>query len=90
MATNTKLALAKAFSRRLIEEIGPEKTAEAVERNKTYPDSACASHDFCDANMVMAAAFEEVVGRETELNDDEDIRLWDRAWDLAADNKFWM
>lgn len=48
---------------------------------------ACASHDFLDANMIMAAAFKEVHGREVafsdEANADADVDAWNAAWTLA-------
>lgn len=86
---DTTTELAKDFSRRLIEEIGRDKVAEANERNKTYDDGACASHDFCDANMVMDAAFTAVVGRETG-DSEADMKMWAAAWDMAVDNGFWL
>ena len=81
--------LAKAFALRLVDEIGRDKVAETNERNKTYSDSACASHDFCDANMVMDAAFTAVMGREQD-GSDPDMKLWATAWDMAIDHGFWL
>lgn len=81
--------LAKDFARRLVIEIGLANVAEANKRNKTYSDGACASHDFCDANMVMDAAFKAVVGRETG-DTDEDLKLWANAWDMAINHGFWI
>jgi hypothetical protein len=57
-------------------------------RNVTYSANACATHDFCDANMVMAAAFEEVVGRAMVMDDshpeqEAEHRMWGDAWGWA-------
>lgn len=45
----------------------------------------CASHDYLDANMVMAAAFRQVHGREADFTSegDADISDWNAAWALA-------
>lgn len=43
--------------------------------------NACASHDHCDANVVMLEAFEERFGREPNLDADTD--LFNAAWEIA-------
>jgi hypothetical protein len=43
----------------------------------------CASHDFCDANMPMAEAFERHVGHEPEGDCERDASFWNDAWRLA-------
>jgi hypothetical protein len=43
----------------------------------------CHSHDYCDANESMAAAFADVMGRDIEADAEADARLWSRAWSLA-------
>ena len=75
--------------------------AEVVRRNaEARTDLACSSHDFCDTNMVMAAAFEDVVGRKswmpadvqegrcTEAEQEADFVLWNRAWKIAKNEYF--
>ena len=49
------------------------------ERNSTpvYAES-CASHDFCDANQLMAQAIQEV-GRDPNNS----TELWNASWDFA-------
>jgi Tfp pilus assembly protein PilV len=84
---------AKKFSELLNTAIGAEGVARAVRLNAT-PEYAgcCASHDFCDANGVMAEAFaacgvktfvdcspEESEGPEYAAA----VDLWNRAWDAA-------
>lgn len=84
-------ALARAFARRLREEIGEDDLRAVVARNRASGDpNGCASHDFCDANMPMAEAFEEVLGADPEEPDDCDPALWDAAWDRAKAADFWL
>ena len=86
--THTEIALAEAFDAELRAEIGAESYAEVIRRNRTPEyDGACASHDFCDANETMDAAFMFVMGRSTIPDDEEafiseeDTDLWNLAWD---------
>lgn len=44
----------------------------------------CHSHDFCDANVVMEHAWSSVIGFKLDLNCDEHIAIWDKAWSDAA------
>jgi hypothetical protein len=46
--------------------------------------SICHSHDFCDANMVMAAAF-TANGIEPDVDDEAVCTLWRQAWDIAVE-----
>ncbi|WP_262267192.1 MULTISPECIES: hypothetical protein [Microvirga] len=77
------------------------KMAEVVRRNGVEQNrDVCHSHDFCDANMVMASAMAYVLGRPTwmpfdwekgrctEAEHEADMALWGRAWDLAKDTYF--
>lgn len=48
----------------------------------------CATQDYCDANELMAAAFEYVMKREINLQDQNDIELWNNAWDMSKENQF--
>jgi hypothetical protein len=55
--------VAAVFTFLLAEGIGPHM-AEVVRRNASQTsENVCHSHDFCDANMVMADAMEQVLGR---------------------------
>jgi hypothetical protein len=63
---------------------------EMRRRNATrlYRHNICASHDFCDANIAMAEAFEEALYRPADIGGDSkqsqaDIGLWCRAWEIA-------
>lgn len=79
--------LAFEFSEELRRELSPENFTETVRRNaEETDDRICHSHDFCDANMAMAAAFETVTGREYRpLDGDADDELWQEAWGLAKE-----
>ena len=63
--------------------------AEVVKRNHQEGETGvCHSHDFLDANGVMAAAFQTITGREPEADSDEDNALWNAAWNLARRSDF--
>lgn len=48
-------------------------------------DRACASHNYCDANMAMDAAWLMVAGRHADTASEADTALWNRAWAIAKD-----
>jgi hypothetical protein len=89
--------LAAAFADGVIEAVTAGELAEIRKRNAAEKgnDLYCASHDFMDANMVMLAAFQEVVlrdprwpsdaaeGRCTEAESDADFALIESAWTRA-------
>ena len=63
--------------------------------NRTEKDkSICHSHDFCDANMAMDEAFQQVLGLsfseiislsgEDAEPCDELCALWNKAWNLFS------
>jgi hypothetical protein len=61
-----------------------EQWDEMRRRNAASTDSnVCASHDFCDANVVMAEAVRMVIGREVDHMNEADTAIWNRAWKLA-------
>lgn len=58
-----KLEIADLFKIKLIEEIGEENFNEALRLNiEENSILTCHSHDFCDANMIMLDAFENIMG----------------------------
>jgi hypothetical protein len=95
--------LARAFAAVLRADIGIRKLAAAVSANQ-YETSAsvCHTHDWCDANESMAAAFESVFEREqalpcdvdeglaTQEQVDADIDVWNDAWNIAHANRFYL
>ena len=77
--------LARLFLRQLQIDITDDEYAEVCRRNAfdaAYAGSACASHDFCDANMTMQEAF-ETGGIVVDLENDEHLSLWSQAWATA-------
>lgn len=90
------LVLALAFAAELREQMTTQCMATIVARNETpeYLDF-CASHDFCDANMVMATAFKKVFARDplTSIDTESgaaseeslavDTAVWNKAWNWA-------
>jgi hypothetical protein len=76
--------LAGEFTRILKSWAKPGEWETMVKDNAAEKDDGiCHSHDFCDANMAMAEAFQKVHGRECVANDDGDIAKMTEAWDLA-------
>lgn len=72
----------------------PEHLDTIRERNASadYAAPVCATHDFCDANMVMLEAFAAAMGRDARMNDDTpdgeaasqaDFALMAAAWEIA-------
>lgn len=79
-------ALAGAFAATLARDLSPVEWRTMRVRNRYLTDDTCASHDFCDANMNMAEAFADIVGREPLDDDgmsDASIELWNAAWGIA-------
>lgn len=78
--------MARAFIGRLRVKLGDDTVDHIAKLDLLYHDPRiCYSHDYCDANMVMLAAFEDAVGRELNFDSDADLHLWEEAWDLARD-----
>lgn len=76
--------LARVFVALLKRDIGETHYAQVVERNRTEENpSICHSHDFCDANEVMAEAFECVADAPVDPHNGYDSELWSAAWAKA-------
>jgi len=82
MKTTEEVAL--EFSRQLIENLGISAMTEAIIKNRTGTDGSCATHDYCDANMVMLVALADL-----GLEEDGD-EYWNAAWSLAKENEFYL
>lgn len=83
--SETEMAMAKAFDKGLRKDVGAANYREVLRRNRT-PEygCACASHDFCDANMTMLEAYQTVTGKDFPFADDQtenDMDVWNRAWE---------
>jgi hypothetical protein len=73
--------IAVEFARLLRAEIGEENYERAVKINNAEAHSdLCASHDFCDANVVMAEAFRLATGYPLRTGNDYDTTLWNDSW----------
>jgi hypothetical protein len=90
------IELARAFGEEVQAAFTPTEFRAMVDMNKSsHADRGiCATHDFCDANMLMLDAFKKTFGREpwflTDADSDKgqtDMRLWGDAWAItkAAD-----
>jgi hypothetical protein len=69
-----------------------EHLEEIVRINEDHKAKAqtgiCATHDFCDANEIMADAFVLTFDRPIDLDDQDDVELWNAAWALSYDRNF--
>ena len=79
--------LAEEFHR-LICEVLTATELYLVDVSNAVTDDTCATHDYVDANMYMAEAFEKVVGQQLDGEYECDVDLWNSAWDLAKANGF--
>jgi hypothetical protein len=81
--------IADDFDTRLKTALGDVDYAQALQDNATETkDGICHSHDHCDANMVMADAFEHVMKRKPVVSNQRDADLWNVSWDKwKADRK---
>jgi hypothetical protein len=82
--------IAELFSEKLRAVATDEEWAEMRAANRAEECAqVCHSHDFCDANVTMDEAFEEVTGRSAlsfESDSDEEagaFALWNEAWEIA-------
>jgi hypothetical protein len=81
--------LANTFSRRLSAFLSLEEMTAVCAANELEDDPViCHSHDYCDANEIMAAAFKETTGREIDLQSDDDREMWCDAWADAKEAHF--
>ncbi len=73
--------LSGTFAHLLRGRVGRKNMRAILKRNAADPDTRiCHSHDFIDANDVMAIAFEIVHGRPPDTGADPDIAIWNAAW----------
>jgi hypothetical protein len=82
---NHAAEIAASFVDGLKEFMTVEQWEEMRAKNATprYAGNVCASHDYCDANTVMAPAFLDVMRREIDLQSEADLALWGEAWAIA-------
>lgn len=91
--------LSDEFSRLIVEAFTADQLAETIAKNHTAEYAGlCATHDYCDANMVMDEAFINIIGRdyiffddehpETEEQNKQDVALENAAWGLSKSKDF--
>lgn len=82
MKLPTAKELARRFDEVLRDHVTRQEYGEILRLNckEEYKDS-CASHDFCDANMVMLEAMKSFgIPEDMAVEDDQCHRLWQDAW----------
>ena len=95
------LKLSEAFSRLINEELTAEQITEVNKINRIPGnESICGTHDYIDANEVVAAAFKEVFGYDFPLPGDvedglfakttyaRDCEIWNLAWSISKRLRF--
>jgi hypothetical protein len=83
--------LADEFARNIRRSLTTEQLAEVNRLNATPKYATlriCATHNFIDANMAMADAWETITGREMDASSEDESRVWSDAWDLAVRVQF--
>lgn len=86
MPTPTPETVALAFARALRSQIGAVKYRRVLATNAQNPDAGwCASHDYCDANMVMhevMLTFGFDMESDWDMGSDADpiAAMWNAAW----------
>lgn len=82
--------IARQFCTNIQEALTRDQFWQMIERNKCESDNRiCHSHDFCDANVLLAEAFAKVMKRELDTQSDADLRLWSEAWAIAKEADFY-
>ena len=81
--TDAVAALARAFALGLRNQLSEKVLAEIDAENAARCDGSCASHDWLDANEVMADAFAAVTGHAPSPSSSEDCELMNAAWGRA-------
>lgn len=83
--SQTVAELAKQFVTALRSNVGDDVYKQIVALNKAEKDpSICHSHDFIDANMVMAMAFAAVTGTAVDVRSFGQSLLWSQSWVQAV------
>jgi len=92
LKTAAKLAerLAAEFSTILHEWLNKDQVEDINRKNASpeYKDGCCATHDYCDPNEAMIQAFEKVIGRKINMQQQSDINLINIAWNVARAQEF--
>jgi hypothetical protein len=87
--TNLITDIAACFNDAISDALTCDEFTEMKRRNREEYSSmgACASHDFCDANHYLIAAYEAVKGSPCEL-EEHDFEVMNQAFDYAHKHFF--
>lgn len=89
ISADAALRVARQFSERLYKELTASQVATVIRRNAIEPDpNVCHSHDLTDSNVIMADAYNIVMGYPIDLQNDEARALWGNAWKIAKHAQF--
>jgi len=88
VSIHDKIGLAKLFGEQVQAALSPTQFRAMVDANKADDplSPVCHSHDYCDANVLMGAAWLDMFGSEFPFADDaadSDMELWNDAWAIA-------
>lgn len=84
--------VAHEFAKVIAAWLDPEEVFEIERKNAATNDGSCHSHDYCDANLAMISAFEQILGREPMMSEENeaeqaqheaDYGLMSAAWNTA-------
>lgn len=83
-----KIGLARIFGEKVQEALTVGQFRAMIDRNKTQDplSPVCHSHDFCDANVLMGDAWQEMFGQPFPMADDAtetEMEIWNDAWAIA-------
>lgn len=85
--------LSEEFAKELKIELGDNAFNEMVQKHidgEYAKKDVCVTHDYCDGNQVMLDAYEKCYKREFNMQNDDDMQLWNGAWEFAKRNNFYL
>lgn len=84
----TVVAVAATFALYLRNEVDAHQWHQIVNQLGSTEDSSCISHDFCDANIPMMEAYEQVTKDSYFPMHDKATGICNDAWTLCRANNF--
>jgi hypothetical protein len=82
--------LAFRFSEELFKLLGRTVMREVIEQNMMPPFDCCATHDYCDANMVMLDALYTIDSCFEDIELSDLTPLFNGAWSIAKEQDFFV
>jgi hypothetical protein len=82
--------ISKLFSAGIREELTPEELKEVIELNNRYQGEFCATHEYCDSNIIMSKAWGKWFEGERFFDafKSVDVEIWNEAWRLSMKADF--